>query len=231
MAGVVLLATSAGQPPPVLPPAATGALHASLAAADHHPTHVWRDTAPVNDDGTVNAYVEIPRGERRKYEFDMRQNQRAVDRVLPRSIGGYPVNYGFVPQTISYDGDPFDALVIGPALAGGQLVKGVVIGLMEMEDEKGLDSKVVLSPAAASGAAPQTLTEGERSRIAEYFRRYKRHDAGGFSHVPGWGDAVDGMRFVRMTHTFFTACRHHRFRECRVRPGDQGLNARRPSEP
>ena len=103
----------------------------------------------------MNAYIEISRGDRRKWELDMRANARAIDRMMPESVGGYPVNYGFVPQTVSYDGDPFDALVLGPAIAGGETVRGVIVGLMYMEDEKGLDSKVVLSltgrgrPAAA----------------------------------------------------------------------------------
>ena len=99
-------------------------LGASLAASRAHARHTWRDTPPVNPDGTVNGYIEIPRGERRKFEFDMRHNRRAIDRVMPASIGGYPVNYGFVPQTISYDGDPFDILVLGPAATGGTIVSG-----------------------------------------------------------------------------------------------------------
>ena len=106
---------------------------------------MWRDTPPTNSDGTVNGYIEIARGDRRKWEFDINANARAIDRVIPEDVGGYPVNYGFVPQTISYDGDPFDVLVLGPPLAGGTMVRGVVVGLMHMEDEKGLDLKVVLS--------------------------------------------------------------------------------------
>ena len=63
---------------------------------------IWRDTPPTNADGTVNAYIEIARGDRRKWEFDMRANARAIDRMMPEEVGGYPVNYGFVPQTVSY---------------------------------------------------------------------------------------------------------------------------------
>ena len=81
----------------------------------------------------------------------MGANVRAVDRVIPQAIGGYPINYGFVPQTVSYDGDPFDALVLGPPLPGGSIVSGIIVGLMFMEDEKGLDSKVVLSPIDRMG--------------------------------------------------------------------------------
>jgi inorganic pyrophosphatase len=127
---------------------------------------------------------------------------------MPADVGGYPVNYGFVPQTISYDGDPFDALVLGPPLPGGRLVRGTIVGLMLMEDEKGFDSKVVLSPLARDGSPLYGLLPPERERIAEYFRRYKRHEPGGFSRVPGWGSAADGLAHVKVTHAFFTKCRH-----------------------
>src|SRR5687767_10515561 len=114
-------------PPRTLPAVATAKLAQSLAASRPHGSHVWRDSVPMDARGRVNAYIEIPRGERRKWEFDMKANARAVDRVMPVAVGGYPVNYGFVPQTVSYDGDPFDVLVLGPALRGGALVPGVIV--------------------------------------------------------------------------------------------------------
>jgi inorganic pyrophosphatase len=168
-------------PPNLLPPAAVEQLSASLGAAAAHPRHVWRDTSPINGDGTVNGYVEIARGDRRKWEFDMRANARAIDRVIPEDIGGYPVNYGFVPQTVSYDGDPFDVLVLGPPIAGGEIVRGAIVGLMHMEDEKGLDSKVVTSPLGRDGRPLYELTGTDREKIADYFRRYKRGEPGKFS--------------------------------------------------
>ena len=125
--------------PDELPAPATTRLARSLDASRAHAKHVWRDPAPTNADGTVNAYIEIARGDRQKWELDMAANARRIDRMMPESIGGYPVNYGFVPQTISYDGDPFDALVLGPPIPGGQTVRGIVVGLMYMEDEKGPD--------------------------------------------------------------------------------------------
>ena len=169
----------------VLPQAAKASLAASLAAAGRHDRHIWRDTEPVTAGGLVHAYIEIPRGERRKWEFDMRANTRSLDRVMPADVGGYPVNYGFVPQTVSYDGDPFDALVLGPPLPGGRVVRGVIVGLMIMEDEKGADSKVVLSPINPVGDPTYRLTASEQERIAEYFRQYKLHEPGKFSRVPG----------------------------------------------
>ena len=155
LALILLPATASSQipgtPPRALPAIATAQLVQSLDAATPYTSHVWRDTPPMNEDGTVNGYVEIPLGEVRKFEFDMKANARAIDRVMPPEIGGYPVNYGFVPQTVSYDGDPFDVLVLGPALPGGELAIGVIVGVMFMEDEKGLDSKVVLSPVGGNG--------------------------------------------------------------------------------
>lgn len=87
--------------PDVLPATATAQLVKSLDAAAAHGRHVWRDTPPRNADGTVNAYIEISRGDRRKWELDMHANARTIDRVIPESVGGYTVNYGFVPQTVS----------------------------------------------------------------------------------------------------------------------------------
>jgi inorganic pyrophosphatase len=209
--GLLGAGLAAAQPPSsaprVLPPVATTQLGRSLSAAAAHQRHVWRDTPPINDDGTINAYIEVARGDRNKWEFDMRANQRAIDRVIPEAVGGYPVNYGFVPQTVSYDGDPFDALVLGPALAGGALVRGTVVGLMQMEDEKGLDSKVVLSTSTPDGSPAYGLDGAERARIADYFRRYKDHQPGAFSKVPGWGTVADGRDFVSTAHAFFLACR------------------------
>jgi inorganic pyrophosphatase len=135
---------------------------------------------------------------------------------MPARLGGYPVNYGFVPQTISYDGDPFDALVLGPSIEGGRLVRGVIVGLMLMEDEKGLDSKVVLARAGPAGAPLHQLTERDMQRIGEFFRRYKQHEPGKFSRVPGWGTIPDGRAYVGLTHQFFRECRSHAEQPCRV---------------
>jgi inorganic pyrophosphatase len=199
-----------------LPAVATAALRKSLDAAGGHAKHVWRDTPPTTADGDVNAYIEIPRGERRKWEFDMRANARAIDRVMPAEVGGYPVNYGYVPQTVSYDGDPFDVLVLGPPLPGGRIVKGRIVGLMIMEDEKGADSKVVVSPVGRDGKPTHELTDAEQNRIAEYFRRYKQHDPKTFSRVPGWGDAAHGRAHVEKTHAFFLKCRAQANAACRL---------------
>lgn len=199
-----------------LPAAAGEQLAQSLQAAVGHTMHVWRDTVPFNEDGTVNAYIEISRGDRRKWEFDMRANTRAIDRMMPEDVGGYPVNYGFVPQTVSYDGDPFDALVLGPPLPGGAVVRGVIVALMFMEDEKGLDSKVVLSVPDRDGRPQLALTAADQQRIGDYFKRYKLHEPGAFSRVPGWGSIAQGLAHIKTTHTFFLECRQREGQPCDV---------------
>lgn len=202
----ILVTAQAGSPPRELPAEATAQLDASLAASRAHSSHVWRDTVAVNADGTVNAYVEIPRGGLQKFEFDMKANAPAIDRLMPESVGGYPVNYGIVPQTVSYDGDPFDTLVLGPPIESGRMVRGVIVGLMHMEDETGLDSKVVLSTPNADGTPSVALTDADKARIGDYFARYKQHEPGKFSKVTGWGTAGDGRAYVTMAHAFFREC-------------------------
>jgi len=183
------------------PPAPAGLdlkLSTYLEAAKAHPQHVWRDTTPLNADGTVNGYIEIPRGESTKWEFSIGLNRREIDRVIPRELGGYPINYGFLPRTISYDGDPADVLVLGPPLPGGEVVKGRVVGLMAMMDTGDLDSKVVVSPVDAN----HTLDPDVRARLEQFFNTYKNHD-GKVTKVTGWGSEADAVAFLHWTAGFF----------------------------
>jgi inorganic pyrophosphatase len=187
----------AAEPPQRLSPAARTKLAQSFEKSRAHARHLWRDGAPVNADGTVNVYVEIERGSSNKWEYDMAQNRRVLDRTVPASLGGYPVGYGFVPGTIGADGDPFDGLVIGPAEAG-EVVRGYLLGFMHMTDEKGSDGKVVIAtgPRAAQGRA--LLNDGEKARIAAFFNRYKAEDDDpeSFACVPGWADPAEARRHL-----------------------------------
>ena len=217
VAAASIWAAQPAEPSRVLPPAGTTKLAASLASAKPVAQHLWRDTPPTNADGTVNAYIEIARGDRNKWEYDMAKNARALDRVIPEKLGTYPVNYGIVPQTVSYDGDPFDALVVGPPIEGGSLVRGVIVGLFLMEDEKGHDAKVVLSPVDGSGRPTHQLEPSHQQQMVEFFRHYKDDQPGFYSKVAGWGSAEQGRAHVTVTHAFFKQCGARAGSACEVR--------------
>jgi inorganic pyrophosphatase len=206
-----LAACTDRQPPPAsgepLPPAPAGLAEkvaAYLDAARPHAQHAWRDMAPLNADGTVNGYVEISRGESTKWEFRIPLNRREVDRMIPEALGGYPINYGFLPQTVSYDGDPADVLFAGPPIEGGQIVRGRIIGFMRMMDTGDLDSKVIITPLDDRGQPLYTLDAADRERIAGFFDTYKNHD-GKSTKVTGWGDEAEARAFLKTTAGFFSA--------------------------
>ena len=213
---LLLLGQTPAVPPPVLPAVATKKLGASIAASRAHARHTWRDTPPVNPDGTINGYIEIPRGERRKFEFDMRQNRRAIDRVMPplyRRVSGQlrlrSTDHLLRRRPFRYPG-------ARPGGEGGTIIRGTIVGLMHMEDEKGLDSKVVVSPVGPDGRPLFPLTESDRQRIGDYFKIYKKHEPGKFSRVPGWGTPDEGRAYVDMTHAFFLKCRDKGSAACKL---------------
>jgi inorganic pyrophosphatase len=176
------------------------------AYAEFEPSLRRRLTAFVRDEATAQDLTQE--------SFVRLLAEVRADRV-PENIGGYPVNYGFVPQTVSYDGDPFDILVLGPPIEGGSLVRGGIVGLLLMNDEKGYDAKVVVSPLK-NGRPEYALTARVRQDIADYFRRYKSWEPDKFSFVPGWGTGAEGLSLIQMTHAFFLECRQVTTTNCRI---------------
>ena len=181
----------------------------AFASAAAFATHTWRDTPTFPGGGTVNAYVEIPLGERTKYEFRIDRNDRAIDRVLRDEIGGYPVNYGMIPGTVAFDGDPLDILVLGPKLAGGTVLAVEVVGLMQMDDEKGADPKIVARPVSTLGAGVPALDAATKSTFERFFNGYKRFEAdkGKWSKVTGWSTVTDARRLIERCRSFFESGR------------------------
>ena len=106
--------------------------------------HPWHDI-PLPDDVAAwfPVFIEIPKGSKVKYELDKATGLLRVDRVLYSAVH-YPANYGFVPRTYAADGDPLDVLVLGEEqVAPAVLMRGHVIGVMHMRDEKGVDDKLI----------------------------------------------------------------------------------------
>lgn len=95
-----------------------------------------------------DVLIEIPKGSRNKYEFDKKNNCIRLDRVLYSTIN-YPTDYGFIPKTLSMDGDPLDALIfLTEPTVPGCLITVKPIGVFSMLDEKGEDEKIICVPIA-----------------------------------------------------------------------------------
>ena len=175
------------------------AIDRAFRSARPHASHVWRDTPAQCPDGSVHVVVEIARGSLDKREFDLGANALRLDRKLDSSLGGYPVNYGFVPRTMAWDGDPLDALLLGGPRSPGTLAAGQIVAVMWMDDEKGRDPKVVVRPV--DGAAD--FAARDRERIGGWFDRYKETEEGKWSGVSGWGDAGEGWVLLEEAQALF----------------------------
>ena len=160
----------------------------------------------VPDD--VNVVIEIPmNAEPVKYEVDKATGAIFVDRVLTTPMR-YPCNYGYVPRTLSGDGDPVDVLVVMPLpLVPGCVIRCRPIGMLAMTDEAGEDTKVIavpidkVFPLYKRIKAIRELPELTLERIAHFFEHYKDLEKGKWVKVEGWKDAraakkeiVDGVK-------------------------------------
>lgn len=147
-----------------------------------------------------NVIIEIPaHGDPIKFEVDKESNCLFVDRFMGTSMC-YPCNYGYIPQTISGDGDPVDVLVVTPfALIPGVVVRCRPLGLLKMQDESGEDAKVVAVPVPKLTSLYDNvkvlddLPELLRRQIVHFFEHYKDLEPGKWVKVQGWGD-IDEAR-------------------------------------
>ncbi|MDZ4823847.1 MAG: inorganic diphosphatase [Flavobacteriales bacterium] len=141
--------------------------------------HPWHDITPGEKlPAVVNAIIEIPRGTKAKYEVDKQSGLLKLDRVLYGAFH-YPVNYGFIPQTMGADGDPLDILVISQAdIEPLCLVLAKVIGLMQMTDQ-GISDEKVIAVAMGDGAvnhynSVDDLPAHLKLEIKHFFEHYTR---------------------------------------------------------
>ena len=142
---------------------------------------------------TFNVVIEIPmNGDPVKYEVDKATGAIFVDRFMSTSMH-YPTNYGYVPQTLSGDGDPVDVLVITPVpLIPGVVVPCRPIGILKMEDEAGIDGKVLAVPIDkilsiyTQWQKPEDLNPMRLKTISHFFEHYKDLEKGKWVKVLGW---------------------------------------------
>ncbi len=151
--------------------------------------------------GEVNTVVEIPKGSTMKIEWDRQRAAFMLDRVEPK-IFAKPTNYGFIPQTLDEDGDELDTLIITEdPIPTGVWLEARIIGIMNFEDEKGIDHKVVVVPAddRHTNDAIKSLDDlGGRwkEQVEHHFAHYKDLYKPGAAKVQGWGDIEAAKKIV-----------------------------------
>ncbi len=164
------------------------------------------DLVPAGRDlgNDFNVIIEIPmHADPIKYEVDKETGALFVDRFVSTSMH-YPCNYGYIPRTLSDDGDPVDVLVITPfALMPGVVVRCRTIGILKMTDEAGGDTKLLavpidkLTPLYRSIETVRDLPELTISQITHFFQHYKDLEPGKWVKLEGWGSPEEAKEEIR----------------------------------
>jgi inorganic pyrophosphatase len=144
----------------------------------------------------VNVVIEIPlNSEPVKYEVDKESGAIFVDRVLSTPMR-YPCNYGYIPHTLSGDGDPADVMVMMPLpVVPGAVIRVRAVGMLKMKDEAGEDTKIIAVPVSKVFPAYDSIQDvGDipdftRDRIQHFFEHYKDLEKGKWVKVEGWVNA------------------------------------------
>jgi len=150
-----------------------------------------------------NVIIEIPQhGEPVKYEVDKESGAIFVDRFMNTAMH-YPCNYGYIPHTLSDDGDPVDVLVITPVpLNSGVVVRCRPLCVLKMEDESGFDAKVLavpvdkLSTLYRSLKSYKELPEITLKQIEHFFAHYKDLEPNKWVKISGWGEVEDARKEI-----------------------------------
>ncbi|MDX5151117.1 MAG: inorganic diphosphatase [Acidiferrobacterales bacterium] len=159
-----------------------------------------------------NVIIEIPsHSDPVKYEVDKETGAMFVDRFMNTAMH-YPCNYGYVPHTLSEDGDPVDVLVITPVpLISGSVIRCRAIGVLKMTDEAGPDAKVLAVPIDKlcflyrDAASPEDIPANLLAQIAHFFEHYKDLEPNKWVKIAGWGDATDAEKELRDSVARFEA--------------------------
>jgi inorganic pyrophosphatase len=163
------------------------------------------DAIPIgkNPPDDVNVIIEVPvGGEPIKYEMDKASGTLFVDRFLYTPMR-YPGNYGFVPHTLSEDGDPIDVLICNTrAIVPGAVLNCRPVGVLVMEDEAGGDEKIIAVPSNKITRRYENvknatdLPEITRQQIQHFFEHYKDLEPGKWVKMKEWGDADRARRMI-----------------------------------
>ncbi|MDI4663254.1 inorganic diphosphatase [Xanthobacter autotrophicus] len=163
------------------------------------------DAIPIgkNPPHDVNVLIEVPiGGEPIKYELDKAAGTLFVDRFLYTAMR-YPGNYGFIPHTLSGDGDPCDVLVANTrAIVAGAVISVRPVGVLLMEDEAGIDEKIIAVPSSKLTKRYDRvenysdLPEITLKQIEHFFEHYKDLEPNKWVKILGWGDAAQAQKLI-----------------------------------
>ncbi len=159
--------------------------------------------AGVNPPEDINVIIEVPvGGQPVTYEMDKEAGTVFVDRFLHTPMS-YPCNYGFMPHTLSEDGDPIDVMVLGQTtLMPGCVVRARAIGVLLMEDESGMDEKILCAPHHKLTPFYDEILDYSDvqkpliMRITHFFEHYKDLEPHQWVKVEGWGDAARARELI-----------------------------------
>ncbi len=151
----------------------------------------------------INVIIENPMGgDPVKYEVDKKSGVMMVDRFLHTAMS-YPGNYGFIPHTLSEDGDPVDCLVISTVpVMPGAILPARPVGVLIMEDEAGMDEKILAVPVDRLHPYHNNIHNHSDLRpilleqIEHFFKHYKDLEKGKWVKTVRWGDAAEAQKLV-----------------------------------
>lgn len=155
----------------------------------------------------VPVFIEVSQASRMKYEWNKEYNILQLDRVLHSSVY-YPHNYGFIPETLCGDGDPLDILVLGDsALVPGCVVMVRPICYMVMQDEKGMDEKVLgvidKDPRYECIEKMEDINSHILKEISHFFETYKQLEKEKWVKIDSWKDIKETYELIKNTHSQF----------------------------
>ncbi len=162
-----------------------------------------RVSSGKNVPNDINVIIEIPsHSDPVKYEVDKETGAMFVDRFMGTAMH-YPCNYGYIPQTLSEDGDPADVLVVTPIpVISGAVIRVRPLGMLEMTDEAGKDSKIIAVPVDKLSSlysdmnSVRDLPRSLLDSIAHFFDHYKDLEPGKWVKIDGWVDVEEAKQEI-----------------------------------
>lgn len=178
--------------------------------------HLVNDIPTTHDNyDHVNCIIEIPKGTNTKYEYDENLNVFKLERCLVSSLK-YPINYGFIPQTIALDNDPLDVLVFNhDPIDRGTLVSCRVLGMLGFEDDGEIDNKLIAVPHWSPKDKYSKLHDIESSHLKifrQFFKIYKV-DRKTDTKVGDWKSLTFAMKALKDSHERWVKANQGRFHE------------------